>query len=249
MAGNARGGAGHGSLAMPGTVLAGGVCLAACVAAALGAEQPVAGTIPTSGITGQKPQSKLWHDQATWWAVLPQARGAYLWKFVDGRFQPQETPGALKGTRSNCECDAALVGGTLYILAFQPRGTASTLHALKFGGGAYRLLPGYPVVLKHDAKVETIAFDVDAKGVVWAAWASEALEVLSTCFDPGQSEAGFSSPFVLGKGVGRDDIAAVAAFKGNVGAMWSNSKQQKFYFRRQPQGRREIMRHHKQCGS
>jgi len=32
-------------------------------------------------------------------------------------------------------------------------------------GGAYRPLPEYPIALKHDAKVETIAFDVDAKGI------------------------------------------------------------------------------------
>ncbi len=233
------------SLALAAAGLAGGALLLVCLAAASWAQQPAEGTIPTSGITGQKPQSKLWYDQGTWWAVLPREGtprrdsprlggpepGAYLWRLVDGRFRAQETPGALKGTKGNCECDAALAGGTLYILAFQPRATESALHALRYENGSYRPLPHYPVALKHDAKVETIAFDVDSKGVLWAAWVNDSLEVVAVAFDPKDVKAGFSEPFVLGKGVGRDDIAAVAAFKGHVGVMWSNSKQQKFYFR------------------
>ena len=127
------------------------------------------GAIPIAGITAQKPQSKLWWDQGTWWAALPQDNGVWLWRYADGAFEPQKAPGPLKGTGAASQCDVVLHGKTLFVLAFQKGAKEVPLHALAFSEGAYRELPGYPVALEYPGGALTMACDVDSKGVLWVA--------------------------------------------------------------------------------
>jgi len=203
-----------------------------CPAAEEGGKQ---GQIPISWLTVQKPQSKLWHDQGTWWAALPQDTGVWLWRYADGRFEPQQTPGPLKGTGPNAECDAALHGGTLFVLAYQKEGTEIPVHALAFTEGAYRELPGYPVSLHYPGGASTITCDVDSKGVLWAACVDAQSEVTVYSLQSKDPAAGFSGRQVLAAS-GRYDIAAVAAFKGHVGVLWCHQKPQKLLFRAHKDG-------------
>ncbi|HUT31959.1 MAG TPA: hypothetical protein VNE39_00650 [Planctomycetota bacterium] len=193
-------------------------------------EAPPQGQVAISWITVQKPQSKLWHDQGTWWAALPQDKGVYLWRYAAGRLERQEKPGPLKGTGANAECDAVLHGKTLFVLAFQKDAKEIPLHALAFSEGAYKELPGYPVALQYLGGASTVTCDVDSKGTLWVACVDEKAEVAVQSLAVQDPAAGFTPRQVLAAS-GRYDIAAVAAFKGHVGVLWCHQKPQRLLFR------------------
>ncbi len=197
---------------------------------ALAGEARPQGQLAISGLTAQKPQSKLWHDQGTWWAALPQDDGVWLWRYADGRFEPQKAPGPLKGSKANSECDAVLHGGKLFILDFQPKAKERALHALAFSDGAYRPLQGYPVALPYAGAAATVACDVDSKGTLWVAYVDEGGQVVVHSFSPESPASGFSARQVLAA-VGPFDIAAVAAFNGHVGVLWCQQKAHRLAFR------------------
>ncbi|MBM4034078.1 MAG: hypothetical protein FJ291_20180 [Planctomycetes bacterium] len=188
------------------------------------------GTIPISGVTAQKPQSKLWHDQGTWWAALPQDDGVWLWRYADGRFDAQKAPGALKGTGPGAECDVVLHDKTLFVLAFDKGSKEVPLHALSFSDGAYRGAQGYPVLLKAPEKTATMTCDVDSKGTLWVAFVDEQGRVTVQSLASQNPAAGFGPREVLAS-VGPFDIAAVAAFKGHVGVLWCQQKAHRLAFR------------------
>ncbi len=188
------------------------------------------GSITIPGVTAQKPQSKLWHDQGTWWAALPQDDGVYLWRYADGRFEAQKAPGALKATGPGAECDVVLHDKTLFILAFDRTAKETPLHALTFSEGAYREAKGYPVSLKAPEKTATMTCDVDSKGTLWVACVDEQGQVVVQSLPSQNPAAGFTPREVLAK-VGPFDVAAVAAFKGHVGVLWCQQKLHRLGFR------------------
>ncbi len=204
--------------------------LAAVVASAAD-DAPVTGQIPITADTAAKPQSKLWYDQGTWWAALPQEKGVFLWRFADGKFTPQDVPGPLARTRADAQCDVCLHEGTLFVLSLQRNPVTILLHALKFMEGAWRELPGYPATLGYTGKISTVTCAVDGRGMLWAAYVSEDKKVLAHTFSPADPKAGFSKPIEVGVPGGPFDISSLRAFKGHVGVLWSMQKEERFMFR------------------
>ena len=98
-----------------------GFLAALCLHCAATTGEARQGEITIAAITAQKPQSKLWRDQGTWWAALPQDDGVYLWRYANGRFAPQKTPGPLKGSAADSQCDTVLHRGKLFVLDVQPK--------------------------------------------------------------------------------------------------------------------------------
>lgn len=205
-----------------------------CFNATSGEAQPK-GQIAISGLTAQKPQSKLWWDQGTWWAALPQDDGVWLWRYSNGRFEPQKAPGPLKGTGPDAECDVVLHDERLFILAFDKAAKEIPLHALTFSEGAYRALPGYPVFLKAPEKAATMTCDVDSKGTLWVAFVDEQGQVVVQSLASREPANGFTARHALAS-VGPFDIAAVAAFKGHVGVLWCHQKAHRLAFRARRDG-------------
>ena len=194
------------------------------------AEDARQGEIAIAGVTAQKPQSKLWHDQGTWWAALPQGDGVWLCRYADGQFEPQKAPGPLKGTSADSQCDVVLHEKTLFVLAFDKASKEVPLHALAFSEGAYQELPGYPVALQYPGGASTMTCDVDSKGVLWVACVDEKSEAAVQSLVVADPAAGFTPRQVLAS-TGRYDVAAVAAFKGHVGVLWCHQKPQRLLFR------------------
>ncbi|MCX7590618.1 MAG: hypothetical protein N2255_03210 [Kiritimatiellae bacterium] len=195
--------------------------------------EPASGTIPISGVTAHKPQSKLWFDHGTWWAALPNEKGVWVWRFSDGRFEPQEKPGPLLGTGTNSVCDVVAKKGTAFILADQPGEVPVFL--LQFSDGAYRVAPGYPVRLAYPDAAAVMTCDLDSKGKLWVGYVNNtSQEVVVHVLSSENPAGGFSSPQVIAKLSGRGDIAAVVAFGGHIGMMWSDQKTGRFLFRARP---------------
>jgi len=119
---------------------------------------------------------------------------------------------------------------TLFVLAFDKASKGIPLHALAFSEGAYKELPGYPVVLEYLAGASTMTCDVDSKGTLWVAYVDEKAEVAVQSLAVQNPAAGFTPRQVLAAS-GRFDIAAVAAFRDHVGVLWCHQKPQRLLFR------------------
>jgi len=221
---------------MQSTAMRRGLAACLCMCHVAGAGEARQGEIAIAGITAQKLQSKLWYDQGTWWAALPQDDGVWLWRYTYGRFEPQKkTPGPLKGSQANSECDAVFHGGKLFVLDFQPKAKERALHALAFSEGAYRPLQGYPVALPYAGAAATMTCDVDSKGTLWVAYVDEGGQVVVHPFPPERPDSGFGAGQVLAS-VGPFDVAAVAAFKGHAGVLWCHQKAHRLLFRAHADG-------------
>ena len=70
--------------------------------------------LPTSASTGEKPQSKLWFHDNTWWAVLPNINGTELWQLADTSWVSV----LHLSDSSNIMSDVLAIGNVTHILLF-----------------------------------------------------------------------------------------------------------------------------------
>jgi hypothetical protein len=225
--------------------------MALCLACERGDDLPKAFQVstPIAASTGQKPQSKLWYVDGTWWAALPDERGVRLWKLSGYEFSAVPEPEVLPGTTARAECDVAVRRDLLAVLAFNPaappeppQGSApddpsasASLHALRLENGRYQMLVGFPIRLPFSSRVETVTVDIDSEGRIWIAYLEQnSGRVLAHWLAPdaaGEDVASPTEPFVLGEDANEDDLCAILAFSGQVGVFWSDQNADAFFFR------------------
>jgi hypothetical protein len=189
--------------------------------------------LPLSADTESKPQSKLWFNRGSWWAVLPDASGTWVWRLDGTRWTA-----ALKlseGTK--CRADVKSVGDVTHVLLFDPAGGPSRLASVEYvaaGDGAaatYRPWTARPALtpVQLSASAETATIELDGAGRMWLA--SDASTTIKLRYADAPYAA-FSDAFNLASGVSTDDICTIAAFPdGSVGVMWSNQVTRQFGFR------------------
>lgn len=94
----------------------------------------------------------------------------------------------------------------------------------------YSLGLGFPVYVSR-GKSETLTISKDSTGQLWVAYVEDKQVMLN---HSNTSDLDWESPFVLpaaaATNLGHDDIAAVVAFDGRVGVMWSNQNTNTTYF-------------------
>src|SRR6185312_6228385 len=98
-------------------------------------------------ITGQKPESKLWYQDGSWWAAMlsPSAGGAHhIYRLTAGGWADT---GVEIDPRPSTKEDVLSVDSTLYVLSRSPGGTAgpSSLRRYSYASGTYTLDSGFPV--------------------------------------------------------------------------------------------------------
>jgi hypothetical protein len=195
--------------------------------------------------TTSKPESKLWFDHGSWWAVMfAPSTGEYDIFRLNLRAQRWVNTGVQVDTRDSTRQDALVAGGKLFIAshkyvgvshfaALPMLGDRMVLYRFSFSGGQYTLDPGFPTTIDPQ-KSETLVIDRDSTGAVWATWVQEdsggqhhvyVNESDGNCVgNVAASSCDFSSaPHELDN-VGADDISSVVRFGGNkIGVMWSNT--------------------------
>lgn len=231
------------------------VVLAILVAGALLANSTGASAAPSYGTpsigysgvsnppTSDKPQSKLWWNDGSWWADMwTTGSGWHIYR-LDRDTQNWADTGLLNDSRGNSLADTLWDGSHLYIASHvvtvstdaAPRvslsGQPAYLFRYSYASGSYTLDSGFPTVVTNNSS-ESMTIDEDSTGAIWATWTQVA----------GNSTAGFtntvyvnnsapggtswSDPFVLpvsDPNPAPDDISAVVAY-GNkkIGVMWSD---------------------------
>lgn len=205
-------------------------------------------SISYSGIpnppTSDKPQSKLWWNDGSWWADMWTTGVGWQIYRLDRGTKTWVSTGLLNDNRSNTLADTLWDGSKLYIASHvvtvsgdsTPKpsvsGQPAKLYRYSYSGGKYTLDTGFPSTITNNSS-ESMTIDKDSTGVVWATWTQVSgnstsgytSSVYVNSSEPGGAKWG--TPFVLpvsDPNPAPDDISAVVSFGTNkIGVMWSDS--------------------------
>lgn len=184
-------------------------------------------------VTGEKPESKLWFHDGSWWAAMvsPTSGGAHtIWRL--GQTGWTDT-GVVIDSRPASKEDVLAAGSTLYVASRAASG-GNKLRRFTYASGAYQLDQGFPVNLPGGGE-ETLTIARDSTGRLWVTY--ESGSKIFVAHSTG-SETSWSGPFVIpvtgATGTSSDDISSVIAFTDGtgpaIGVMWSNQKTATDYF-------------------
>jgi Bacterial Ig-like domain len=186
--------------------------------------------------TGEKPQSKLWFNDGTWWGLLFDAgtEDWYIYRF-DQSTQTWSKTSTLVEPRSSARSDVLWDGSRLYV-ASAPSNTQSPNQAAQLkrfsydkASKSYTLDAGFPTSVASNP-LEAIVLDKDTTGRLWVTYTQGNQVYVNRSLT---SDSSWGTPFVLpvnGTSVDSDDISAVVAFDSKIGVMWSNQTDGTFYF-------------------
>ncbi|MEW1943210.1 PKD domain-containing protein, partial [Pseudarthrobacter sp. NPDC080037] len=210
---------------------------------------PVYGTqsISYSGVanppTSDKPQSKLWWNDGSWWADMwTTGSGWHIYR-LDRATHTWVDSGVLNDNRGNTLADTLWDGTHLYIASHvvtvstdttsQPSisGQPAYLYRYSYSSGKYTLDSGFPSVITNNSS-ESMTIDEDTTGAIWATWTQVAGDSTSgytnTVYvnDSAPGGSSWASAFVLPVSNPHpepDDISSVVAY-GNkkIGVMWTD---------------------------
>lgn len=187
-----------------------------------------ASNIPLVGTTGEKPQSKLWRAEGTWWAVLassvPSPPATWVWRF-DG---VSWTAVTRISDSADVRADVLPGDGAVHVFLHGPQ---SALVSLQYDDALHAYVPwadrAAPAIISLPGS-ETATIDTDGTGRMWIATETPNSIQVRYADHPYDN---FSEPITVATGITEDDIAVVTALPGRVAVMWSNQNTQRFGFR------------------
>src|SRR5919112_5861496 len=186
--------------------------------------------------TGEKPQSKLWFNDGTWWASMfnRTAEEYHIYRYNRTTHAWSDT-GTLIDDRNSSKADTLWDGNHLYIASVgaQTTNTAHGARILRYSYDSatksYTRDSGFPVTITSGG-LETIVLDKDTTGKLWVTYTQNKKVYVNRTLGNDQT---WGTPFVLpvkGTSVTADDISAVVAFDSQIGVMWSNQVDSAMYF-------------------
>lgn len=178
-----------------------------------------------SAHTGMKPQSKLWHHEDQWWAVLPQKSGTFIWRLEGRAWKKVLRLSGEPQTWADVKCHSS----TTHVLLFS--GEKSALATVVYDGTTYQPWSENPELTEIDFSphTETATIDRDTTGRLWLAYDTlDAVQVRWS--DPPYVD--WSAPITLAAGISRDDICVITILSPNqVAVLWSDQNSQRFGFK------------------
>jgi PKD repeat protein len=191
--------------------------------------------------TGEKPESKLWYNDGSWWGVLFNSGSQTYHIFrLDRTQEAWVDTNTVVDNRPQSRADTLWDGQHLYISSHVFATSSATVasgnparfyrYSYDAASKTYVLDSGFPVSISNYSS-ETLTIDKDSTGVIWASWA-QGSQVYVNRTTTGDDAWG--TPFVLpvtgANNLSSDDISAVAAFGNEIGVMWSNQAVSAMYF-------------------
>jgi hypothetical protein len=201
--------------------------------------------------TDDKPQSKLWFQDGSWWGLLysPGAHATNIHR-LDLSAQTWIDTGTVVDTRPTARGDALWDGNKLYVVSgttvisefSSPPNpgdvSAGSAELSRFSynsvAKSYSLDAGFPATV-HAGSTESITLAKDSTGELWVSYTQVAADNSSNVYVAHSvgGDTTWSAPLVLpttAASVHYDDISAIVAFQGDkIGVMWSNQLTRKFY--------------------
>ena len=188
------------------------------------------GDISSTPPTADKPQSKLWFAQGSWWALMLSQQTGTILVF---RLRADHTWVPASGTvdeRPESTGDALWDGQKLYVVS---RDSSTAVRVLRMSFDQTNLTwsvdPGF-VSTVFNGGVESAAIDKDTQGRLWVTYTkSKSVWVAHTT----NGDTGWVVPFKPKSPdtvIKADDLSSVVAFRGQVGVMWSDQDTGAFRF-------------------
>jgi hypothetical protein len=198
------------------------------------------GTGSNSKPTGEKPESKLWFNDGSWWGVLWSTPGnAYTIHQLDLGTQDWVDTGTVVDTRSKSRQDALWDGTYLYVASHVYSGTGQPAKASD-RGKLYRFSynpvatppyskdSGFPVEVTG-GKGETLVLAKDTTGTLWVTYVENKTVMVNHSVGDDRTWAGpvalqfkdTDGRVKIANNLDSDDIASIIAYDGHVGIMWS----------------------------
>lgn len=192
------------------------------------------GPLTQSDATADKPQSKLWFNDGSWWAVMfhtniDPTKPANTWLIYKLTWPDKWTPtSTVVDTRTTSRADALWDGRHLYIASLVRLSSSNQAKLSRYSynstSKSYTLDAGFPATIMTGSS-ETLAMDKDSTGRLWIAYtqSSKVFVNHSTTADNV-----WATPFQLpgSTTIGSDDIASIVAYKDqtgpSIGVIWSN---------------------------
>ncbi|MET1063489.1 MAG: PKD domain-containing protein [Arthrobacter sp.] len=193
--------------------------------------------------TSDKPQSKLWWHDGSWWADMWTSGTGWQIYRLDVPSKTWVSTGLTNDTRANTLADTLWDGTHLYIASHvvtvsgdtSPKasvsGQAARLYRYSYSGGTFSLDSGFPTTIMNNSS-ESMTIDRDSTGAIWATWTQVSSNAsggfTNTVYVNRSAPDGtsWSSPFVIpvsNPNPAPDDISAVVAYGANkIGVMWSD---------------------------
>jgi hypothetical protein len=240
----------YGALRM--TLAAMAICLVTAPAAAradVGVRDFSYGPAP-SAPTGEKPQSKLWFNDGSWWGTLYNGSAFDIFRFDRDTNSWLDT-GVVTDARSLSTQDTLWDGSHLYVLSGVPRGRTVpspdqdlSTRVLRYtydpGTRSYTRDSGFPVHIPSSG-TETEVIAEDTTGRLWmtdtrdntdstGAVVSRTVYVAHSTSAQSKWITPYRLPAPAAAAINPDDISTVVAFAGQVGVFWSDQNTGAFYF-------------------
>jgi hypothetical protein len=206
-----------------------GLCLFASVVAAQSPfSQPVI-RVSQPNPTQDKPQSKLWFAQGSWWAWLPDRGGSGIWRRTAAGWQrDSELDGILRGLPG--QADVWADGDTVRAVLVESRRLAVLGLRFEAKSGRYRPI-GDAAVFDAGPGLETATITRDGQGHWWIAYAQGRQMWVRASQD--RACKVWTQPIPVSQEPSSDDdICVITAVKGGVAVLWSNQSTETVYFRR-----------------
>ena len=170
--------------------------------------------------SADKPQSKLWYNDGSWWALMTASGGVFIHRL--GADHVWRNTNALVDERIASTGDALWDGSKLHV-GSRVSGGAMRVVRFSYSGGTYTRDAGYPKQIASGG-TESMSIAKDSTGRLWATYTQGSprrVYVASTATDGVTWSAPFLVP-VPDNTVNSDDIAGIVAFAGRIGVMWSD---------------------------
>jgi hypothetical protein len=195
--------------------------------------------VGTTAPTGEKPQSKLWFNDGSWWGSMfnTSDRDFHIYRY-NWVANTWTMTGTQVDDRTNASADCLWdeATGKLYVASAGPDSANSLdsarLYRYSYNSSTdtYTLDSGFPVTVVTGG-MEAIVLAKDSTGMLWMSYTrgSQVFATHSTT-----SDSTWITPYVLPlSGAGNltaDDISAILAYDGKIGIMWSNQSDWAMYF-------------------
>ena len=188
--------------------------------------------------TGRKPEAaKLWFADGSWWASLFRpTKDAYTINRFDPEMHQWIDTGAIVDDRNVTRADVLWTGQYVYAIS---GGTdpvsdkhAAVLDRFSYDSvtRTYAMDDGYPIRIT-DAGSETFVMDRAEDGQLWVAYThQQAVYVTHSLGSDREWTRPFPIPIPQARSLTVDDVAAVIAYEGHIGVMWSDQSDGAMYF-------------------
>jgi hypothetical protein len=174
--------------------------------------------------TEDKPQSKLWHNDGSWWALMRASNGVSIHRLVDHAWV---NTGVQVDERPASTGDALWENGKLYVAS---RTSGGALRSIVFGyDAATDTYTREQVKQVGSGGTESMSVARDSLGRLWVAFMNQANpRQVFVAHSAANDNTTWTTPFaipVADNTATTDDIAGLVAFGGKIGVMWSDQQQ------------------------